>query len=131
MARVLIVEDDQEIRELIGDILSLEGYEVHSLARLPHGLDRIRALQPDVIVLDLGLPGIGGIELLRLLKVDQKLRDVPIVICSGAEETLRVHGDELSALALPVVHKPFTLDQLLDAIRSSVSPPTSVLSSET
>ena len=131
MARVLIVEDDQEIRELIGDILGLEGYEVHSLDRLPHGLDRIRTLQPDVIVLDLGLPGIGGIELLRLLKADHKLRDVPIVICSGAQETLRAHGDELSDMALPVVQKPFTLDQLLDAIRGVCPPRTGVLSSET
>jgi DNA-binding response OmpR family regulator len=123
MSTVLIVEDDQEIRELIGDILSLEGFTVHSMARLPHGLDRIRKIEPDVIVLDLGLPGIGGIEMMRIIKQDPKLGSVPIVICSGAVDTLQHHREELKQLGIPVVQKPFHLEQLLTAVRNPVRLP--------
>lgn len=118
MSTVLIVEDDQEIRELIGDVLALEGYSVHSLARLAHGLDRIRKIKPDVIVLDLGLPGIGGIELLRIIKADPTLGSIPVVICSGAVETIQQHRDEFAELDIPVVRKPFNLDQLLAAVKN-------------
>jgi CheY-like chemotaxis protein len=120
MSTVLIVEDDQEIRELIGDVLTLEGYTVHSMARLPHGLDRIRKLEPDVIVLDLGLPGIGGIELLRIIKEDPQLGEIPIVICSGAVDTIQSHRQEFEDLGIPVVKKPFHLEQLLQAVRHPV-----------
>jgi len=120
MSTVLIVEDDQEIRELIGDVLTLEGFTVHSMARLPHGLDRIRGIEPDVIVLDLGLPGIGGIELLRIIKEDPKLGSIPIVICSGAVDTIQNHRQEFEELGIPVVRKPFHLEQLLEAVRNPV-----------
>jgi DNA-binding response OmpR family regulator len=120
MSTVLIVEDDQEIRELIGDVLTLEGFTVHSMARLPHGLDRIRNIEPDVIVLDLGLPGIGGIELLRIIKEDPKLGSIPIVICSGAVDTIQHHRQEFEDLGIPVVRKPFHLEQLLAAVRNPV-----------
>ena len=102
MSTVLIVEDDQEIRELIGDVLTLEGFTVHSMARLPHGLDRIRKIEPDVIVLDLGLPGIGGIELMRIIKEDPKLGSIPIVICSGAVDTMQAHRKEFEDPGIPV-----------------------------
>ncbi len=126
MPSVLIVEDDQEIRELIGDVLTLEGYAVHSMERLPHGLDRIRKLQPDIIVLDLGLPGIGGIEILRIIREDPGLGNVPIIVCSGALDTIQLHNEEFRELHVPVVKKPFNLDQLLDAVRTSIAthPPT-------
>ena len=123
MPSVLIVEDDQEIRELIGDVLTLEGYTVHSLERLPHGLDKVRSINPDVIVLDLGLPGIGGIEILRIIREDPVLGKVPIVVCSGAVDTIQQHADEFRELNIPVVKKPFNLEQLLTTVRNPTVPP--------
>jgi DNA-binding response OmpR family regulator len=120
VTRVLIVEDEPEIMELIGDLLVLEGYEVHALQRIPHGLDAIRKLNPDAIVLDLRLPGMGGIELLRLLSSDRELRVTPVLICSGAEDLTRAHASEFRQLGCEVVTKPFDLDEFLDAVRRTV-----------
>jgi DNA-binding response OmpR family regulator len=120
VARVLIVEDEPEIQALIGDLLLLEGYEVHALGRVPRGLDAIRRLAPDAIVLDLRLPGIGGIELLRLLSADAQLRETPILICSGAADLRELHSEEFRALGCEVVAKPFELDELLDGVRRAV-----------
>jgi DNA-binding response OmpR family regulator len=118
--RVLIVEDEPEILDLIGDLLTLEGYDVHTLRRIPHGLDPIRALGPDAIVLDLRLPGLGGMELLRLLAADSALRRTPVVVCSGASDLTRVYGPELAALGCEVVRKPFELEDLVGSVRRAV-----------
>ena len=117
MPRVLIVEDEPEIQDLIGDLLLLEGYEVHTLDRIPHGLDPIRQLAPDVIVLDLRLPGLGGVELLRLLAADRQLSSTPVVICSGAGDLREAHAEEFASLGCEVVAKPFELDEIIEAVR--------------
>jgi DNA-binding response OmpR family regulator len=118
--RILIVEDEPEILDLIGDLLTLEGYDVHTLRRIPHGLDPIRALSPDAIVLDLRMPGLGGMELLRLLAADSVLRRTPVVVCSGASDLTRVYGPELTALGCEIVHKPFDLEDLIGSVRRAV-----------
>ena len=113
MARVLIVEDEPEIMEMIGDLLVLEGHDVHALQRVPHGLDSIRKLDPEAIVLDLRLPGLGGVELLRVLAADRELGATPVMICSGAADLTRAHAEEFKALGCEVVTKPFELDEFL------------------
>ena len=117
MPGVLIVEDEPEIQDLIGDLLLLEGYDVHTLDRIPHGLDGIRRLGPDVIVLDLRLPGVGGVELLRLLAADRQLSSTPVVICSGAGDLRAARTEEFASLGCEVVAKPFELDEILGAVR--------------
>jgi two-component system response regulator MprA len=116
----LIIEDELDILDLIGDLLTLEGYEVHTLRRIPHGLDPIRLLAPNAIVLDLRLPGLGGIELLRLLAADRLLRRVPVVVCTGADHLTRVYGPELATLGCEVIRKPFALEDLIGSVRRAV-----------
>jgi DNA-binding response OmpR family regulator len=120
VSRVLIIEDEPDILDLIGDLLTLEGYEVHTLERLPHGLDQIRLLAPSAIVLDLRLPGLGGIEFLRLLAADERLGRTPVVVCSGASDLTRVYGSELDTLGYEVVRKPFELEDLIGSVRRAV-----------
>ncbi len=120
MSRVLIVEDDAEILDLIGDLLTLEGYDVHQFRRIPMGLDQVRALAPNAIVLDLRLPGLGGMEFVRLLAADRQLRRTPIVICSGADDLTRVYGPELAVLGCEIVRKPFELEDLIGSVRRAV-----------
>jgi len=118
--RVLIVEDEPEILDLIGDLLTLEGYDVHTLRRIPYGLDQIRLLAPDAIVLDLRLPGLGGMEFLRLLAADRLLCQTPVVICSGASDLTQVYGPEIAILGCEVVRKPFDLEDLIGSVRRAV-----------
>ena len=120
MARVLIIEDEAEIRDLIGVLLALEGYEVHSFRRIPHGLNSIRRLDPSAIVLDLRLPGLGGIELLRLLSADRQLRRTQVVICTAADDLAEIYGPEFATLGCEVVRKPFALEDLVGSVRRAV-----------
>jgi DNA-binding response OmpR family regulator len=120
VARVLIIEDEAEILDLIGDLLALEGYEVHTLSRIPFGLDPIRRLDPNAIVLDLRLPGVGGIEFLRLLGADRKLRRTQVVICTAADDLTQIYGPEFATLGCEVVRKPFDLEDLVGSVRRAV-----------
>ena len=79
MRTALIVEDDQSIARLIRDYLDRAGYGVVIAGDAESGLSRTRTDKPDVIVLDLGLPGRDGIEMLRELR---RISNVPVVILS-------------------------------------------------
>jgi two-component system response regulator MprA len=121
VSRVLIIEDEPDILDLLGDLLTLEGYDVHALRRIPHGLDPIRQLAPNAIVLDLRLPGLSGVELLRLLAADRVLHRTPVVICTGAGDLTRTYGSEFDRLGCEVVRKPFELEDLIGSVRRAVA----------
>ena len=83
MAEILVIEDDQRIRELVCDHLAREG---HSASSEANGLDGLRSLtskQPDALILDLGLPDLDGIDLLRMVR---SIADLPILVLTARED---------------------------------------------
>jgi DNA-binding response OmpR family regulator len=114
MRTALIVEDDQSIARLIRDYLDRAGYGVVIAGDAESGLSRTRTDKPDVIVLDLGLPGRDGIEMLRELR---RISNVPVVIVTArGDETDRVVGLELGADDYVV--KPFSPRELVARVRA-------------
>ena len=85
--RVLVIEDDPHTTELVRLYLSHDGHQVESAASGPEGLDKARETEPDLIVLDLMLPGVDGLEICRRIRAES---DVPIVML-----TARVEEDDL------------------------------------
>ena len=118
--RVLIVEDDENIRSLFERAFSSGGYAVRTASR---GLEALRLLgeeTPDLIVLDLVLPGLNGIELLARVRQQPQLPRVPVLVTTGAATSayeLRYFGPIL------VLHKPFPLATLLPAADKLLSRP--------
>lgn len=111
MCRVLVVEDDPQIRQFVAAALHEGGHEVLTAAD-GEALDLARRAAPDLILLDLLLPGLSGEEIARRLRADPATATVPLVAMS-AQDRLRAGGD-----ALPVddrLPKPFDLAQL-DAV---------------
>ena len=100
MARenVLVVDDERDILELVKYNLDKEGYRVTVVASGEDALAATRAKMPDLIVLDLMLPGVDGLEVCRHLKSDAKTRSIPIVMLTakGSEADV-VAGLELGA----------------------------------
>jgi two-component system, OmpR family, alkaline phosphatase synthesis response regulator PhoP len=109
MARenVLVVDDEREILELVEYNLAKEGYAVTTVTTGEDALQAARLKSPDVIVLDLMLPGVDGLEVCRRLKADAKTRHIPIVMLTakGSEADI-VAGLELGAA--DYVTKPFS-----------------------
>lgn len=116
-AKILIVEDDEDIHELIKYNLSKEGYKVISAVSGEAGADMVKAEKPDLVVLDLMLPGIDGLEVCRLIKSDPVISDIPIIMVTAkGEEADIVTGLELGAD--DYITKPFSPKVLIARIRA-------------
>ncbi|MCC6126691.1 MAG: response regulator [Pirellulales bacterium] len=115
--KILVVEDEEEIRELIAYNLVKQGYRAIPAETGEDGLRRIRAEKPDLIVLDLMLPGVDGLEVCRTLKRDPATEAIPVVMLTAkGEESDIVAGLELGAD--DYLTKPFSPRVLLARIRA-------------
>ena len=115
MARsVLVVEDEPTVRETLAEALVEDGLRVTTAADGPHALERFRADRPDLVILDLMLPGMSGIEVCRVLRAESS---VPILMLTARDSELdKVLGLELGAD--DYVTKPFSHRELLARIRA-------------
>ncbi|WP_461786364.1 response regulator [Prosthecobacter sp.] len=109
MSKALIIDDEQQMRRLLSMVLESRGYEVCEAADGQLGLQEAAFQRPDVVLLDLGLPGLGGIDVLKRLR---EWTDVPVLILSVRDqETVKVEALELGAD--DYVTKPFGTAELL------------------
>ncbi len=113
--RVLVVEDDQEIAQVLQRSLRMEGYDVKLTGDGAQALDDTQAFLPDLIVLDLGLPGMDGIEVARQLRRDED--DTPIMILT-ARDALDARVEGLDVGADDYLVKPFERQELLARMRA-------------
>jgi two-component system alkaline phosphatase synthesis response regulator PhoP len=114
MKRVLVVEDEMKIARLVRDYLHQAGFDVIEAADGATALSLARAERPDMIVLDLGLPGMDGLDVTRRLRATSS---VPIIMLTArSEETDRIVGLELGAD--DYVTKPFSPKELVARIRA-------------
>lgn len=81
---VLIVDDHEETREMYAWCMRAAGWRVYSAAAGEEAIYAAPAFEPDVIVMDLGLPGVHGFEAICHLKSDERTRDIPVVVCTAA-----------------------------------------------
>ena len=115
--KILIIEDEEDILELIKHTVAKEGYQVTAAMSGEQGLELARADLPDLIVLDLMLPGLSGIDVCRLLKNDPKTQRLAVVILSAkGEESDIVTGLEIGAD--DYLTKPFSPRVLVARIRN-------------
>ncbi len=114
---ILIVEDEEDIRELLCHHMQQAGFDTVEAASGDDALEAVREKKPDLVVLDLMLPGIDGTEVCRTLKQDEETRDVPILMLTAkAEEIDRVVGFELGAD--DYVTKPFSPRELVLRVKA-------------
>jgi len=118
-ARILVVEDDPDIRELMAHWLGREGYEVVQAATAEAGLASAAASPPDLVVLDVMLPGMDGLEALRRLKAEPTTARTPVLMASArGEDPDVVAGLELGAD--DYVTKPFSPRVLVARVRAAL-----------
>lgn len=114
MARIVLIEDDVEIRRLVASALSGSGHDVESASAAMAGLELAVKSRPDVVLLDLGLPDLDGSELLRMIRA---ISDVPVIVITarGADEIV---VKTLDAGADDYLVKPFSVAQLEARVRA-------------
>ncbi len=114
VARILLIEDDQRIRQLVAGGLAEQGHDVTGVAAAMEGLNALVADAPDLVVLDLGLPDLDGIELLRMMRA---VSDVPVIVATARDEDPEIVR-ALDAGADDYLVKPFSVAQLEARIRA-------------
>ncbi len=116
MPKILVVDDEASIVKLVSAYLEPEGYEVHTAADGPSGLKAARAYKPDVVLLDVMLPGMDGLELLSRLRRESDA--YVILLTARTEETDKIVG--LSVGADDYVTKPFSPRELVARIKAAL-----------
>ena len=115
--RVLLIEDEPNIIEAISFILSRDGWTVHVHSDGATAADRVRAVPPDMVILDAMLPGRSGFDILRDLRADPRSRDLPVMMLTARSQA----KDRDLALSLGVTHfmtKPFSNAEVLAHVRA-------------
>ncbi len=116
-SEILAVDDEPSMLELLVDILSLEGFQVRSTACGELALQSVASHPPDLILLDINMPGIDGIEVCRRLKAQEETRNIPIIFISGtAKRSEMAEGFALGAVDF--IPKPYQIDELLARVRN-------------
>lgn len=114
---VLVVDDDRNIREVLQNFLTLKGYKVVSAANGEQALEMAQCEMPNVILLDINMPGIDGMEACRRLRADEKTRLIPIILITAYGATKAEASD---AGADDIIYKPFNMRDLSIRLKSVI-----------
>ncbi len=123
MAHVLVVDDEPEIVKLVAKFLEGRGHRVTIARDGQEALDAVAAEKPDVLVIDLNLPKVDGLEVTKRLKNAPATRDLPIVMMTAAFPTVEEADRGLSLGADEYVVKPFLRDVLVHNVERLLSRP--------
>ncbi len=118
LPKVLVVDDDPAILEICSDLLQTEGYTVSVATNGQQALEQIRMDPPHVILMDIMMPVLDGVEACRQVKANPATAEIPVVLMSARTNLTRQSQDLASADAL--VAKPFDIDHLLNTIHDLV-----------
>jgi two-component system, OmpR family, response regulator VicR len=114
--RILCIEDEAEMIELMRLVLEREGFEVRGAMGGEQGLKAMRQEKPDLILLDLMMPGIDGWEVYRQMRADKELAEIPVIIVTAKAQSIdKVLGLQVAKVA-DYITKPFGPKELIGSI---------------
>ncbi len=90
MAKILLVEDEELVRRMYRKKLELENFDVETAADGEEGLAKVREFKPDLVLLDIVMPKLNGIEVLKSIKADLKLKGIPVVMLTNISGSIRI-----------------------------------------
>jgi DNA-binding response OmpR family regulator len=116
MKKILLVDDEESIHLLYRDALEEEGYEVHSALSGDEALNTLDILRPDLVILDINMPGLNGIDTLRSMK--EKRPEMPVILSSAYHEFKQ---DLASWASDDYIVKSSDLTELLESVRKHIA----------
>lgn len=110
--KILVIDDDKNVRTYLASLFEDNGYEVRTAANTKQGLERVKEQIPDLITLDIEMPGEWGPRFYQQLSQDKILKDIPVIVISG----LAGH-EEAVKKAAATISKPFDPTHLIDTVK--------------
>jgi len=129
MSTILVVDDELTVRSLLHDILDLEGYVVREAEDGPTALFDMHTRTPDLVILDVMMPRMSGIEVLKEIRQDVELARVPVLMLTAAGDDDTTWAGWSSG-ASTYLNKPFDHDQLLSWVERLLTPADTTIVSE-
>ena len=119
--KILLVEDDADERALYGYMLAVAGYKVKAVSNGLEALAEIQVKRPDMIITDIAMPVLSGLDLINAVRSDDELADLPVVAITSFGEKLREQARE--AGATDAIDKPTDITRMRGVIEAAVSRP--------
>lgn len=120
MSKILLIDDDTNIHEIVSLFLEQAGHNVACVSSGPSGLDYAAQNRVDLIILDLAMPVMDGVETFSKLRAHPNCRDVPIMILSVHTQT-EVGEDNISGDGVSFVNKPIDMQHLVHAVDTAIA----------
>ena len=119
--RILLIDDDKDLCHLTRTALTKQGYEVFAFHDAAAGIKHAQSSKPNLILMDVMLPGVNGAEAVKALKTDAQLQNVPVVfltaLVDGEEKNLEDMGTNVDGLNYRTLGKPYEIEKLLEVVR--------------
>ena len=122
--RILLIDDDVDICQLTKKVLNQYGYVVAAFNDAKSGIQDARQQKPNLILMDIMLPGLSGPEIVKSLQSDVQLKNVPVLfftaLVTGQDEGVQDEGIEVGGIKYQTIGKPYEIEQLLQIVRKNV-----------
>lgn len=115
MSKVLLIEDEESLRNLYTKILNAKNYTVEAAADGEEALSVLKIFRPDVIVLDIVMPNYNGVEFLKILKNDSDLKSIPVVMLTALSEMRKI-TECLDMGAVGYITKDSTVEEIVQRL---------------
>lgn len=120
MKKILIIEDDSVLRDTLQKKLNIEGYEALVAQNGEIGLEKIRALKPDLVLLDIVMPKVDGMEVLVEMKNDEGLRDIPVIMISNSGQPVEIEKIMQLGAADYLIKAEFNPQEVVSKVKKSL-----------
>ncbi len=114
--RIMVLEDEKTLYELLHDLLGFEGYEVSRPQNLQNLIEEMRVQLPDAMLIDVNLKGANGLDLLDQIRADEKLKSIPVLLSSG----LDYRRESQKRGADGFLMKPYMPEELVNLLKSKI-----------
>lgn len=119
--RILLIDDDKDLCQLTQKVLTKFGYAVDAFYDAKSGIKHAREIKPNLILMDVMLPGLSGPEIVTALKAETNFKNVPVVfltgLVSGGDADLEGEGLMVGGIQYPTLGKPYEIDRLLAVVK--------------
>jgi DNA-binding response OmpR family regulator len=119
MAKILIVDDDIQTTALLESMVKMSGHEPTSVNLSRHAVEVASSINPDIILLDIMMEGINGIELCKLIKANSTLKSIPVIMVSALAD-IGSKRDSFNAGAIDFITKPIVRDDFIQRIQATL-----------
>lgn len=118
--KIIIAEDDKFISEMYITKLSSEGFEVECAQDGQEAIEKIREIQPDIVLLDIFMPKLNGIEVLKKIRADKKIKDIPVIVLTNANEKDHISKAKEMGANDYLIKSSFTPDEVVSKIKETI-----------